>query len=443
MSRDRTVENFRELLRIPTISRMDESLVDFGQFDRFVSTLERLYPVVHRQLDREIVAGHSLLFRWSGRAATEPVVLMAHYDVVAATDYGWDHGPFEANIVGEGDDAVIWGRGAIDDKGSLVALLEAVESALVDGIVPTHDVYLVFGHNEETTGEGAAAIAELLEQRGVRPLLVLDEGGAIVRGALPGVSAPVAAVGVSEKGTTLLELVVEQAGGHASTPPRLTATARLARAIVRLNDHPFPAGFSSPVREMFRTLGPHATGAIGRAFRSARFAEPILLRRFSTGTDEMRAMTRTTQAVTLLEAGQAANALAEKAAATVNVRVAVGSSVQAALQHVRRVIRDDAVDIRVISAGEPAPVSPTAGHEWGLLGAAIRNTFPDVIVTPYVQNGATDSRHFVGLTNAVYRFAPFEISKDERDALHAKNERIHVTSFLRGIDFYRALIDSL
>ena len=443
MSRDRSLENFRELLRIPTISRMDESAVDWEQFTRFIAVLERLYPRVHASLEREIVAGHSLLYRWVGRAATDPVILMAHYDVVAATDYGWEHAPFDADVVGQGDDAVIWGRGTVDDKGALVALLEAVESALEDGIVPTHDVYLVFGHNEETTGTGAAAIAELLAERRIEPLLVLDEGGAIVRGAFPGVSAPVAAVGVSEKGTSLIELVVEQQGGHSSTPPRLSTTARLARAIVRLNDHPFPARFPTPVREMFRALGPHASGAMGRAFRSAGLTSPLLLRVFSRGTDEMRAMISTTQAVTLLEGGHAANALAERASATVNLRIAVESNLQTALKHVRRAIHDDLVDVRVISEGAPAPVSPTEGQEWAIVTTAIRNTFPDVVITPYVQNGATDSRHFVGLTKAVYRFAPFEISKAERDALHAKNERMHVNSFFAGIRFYRALVDAL
>ena len=443
MTGDRSVERFREALRIPTISRLDESLVEFGEFDRFIQKLQTLYPLVHATLEREVVDGHSLLFRWAGRAADEPVVLMAHYDVVAATDRGWEHPPFEAHLVGSDDDAVIWGRGTLDNKGSVIALLEAVEAALSDGIVPTHDVYLAFGHNEETTGSGAAAIAALLDQRRIRPLLVLDEGGAVVHGTFPGVSGATAAVGVSEKGATLIELIVNQQGGHSSTPPQLSATARLARAIVRLNDHPFPARLPAPAREMFAALAPHATGAIGWALRSARVTGPMLLRMLARGNDETRALVRTTQAVTMLEAGQAANALAERATATVNLRIAVGSSVDAAIKHVRRVIRDDDVIINLVSAGEPAPVSPTSGQAWGLISATIEAEFPGVIVTPYVQNGATDSRHFTGLTTAIYRFVPFEMSREERDTLHAINERIRVSSFLKGIEFYRTLLNAL
>ncbi len=443
MSRDRSVENLRALLRIPTISRLDESHVDWTQFERFIATFERLYPAAHAALEREIVGGHSLLFRWAGRAATDPVVLMAHYDVVAATDQGWEHLPFAADLVGDGDDQTIWGRGSLDDKSSVAALFEALESALADGIVPTHDVYFAFGHDEETHGTGAQAIAALLGDRGIRPLMVLDEGGAIVRDAFPGVSAPTAAVGVSEKGASLYELVVQQRGGHASTPPRLTATARLARAIVRLNRRPFRAAFPQPISWMFDALGPHATGFVGWAMRWHRLTRPLLLWSFSRGGDETRAITRTTQAVTQLEAGHAANALAERASATVNVRVAVGSSVDTATKHLRRAIRDDAVDVRLLSRGEPAPVSPVTGQAWAMLSSAIHATFESIVVAPYVQTGATDSRHFTEIASAIYRFVPFEMSRDERDTLHAKNERIGVESYLRGIEFYRALLNAL
>jgi carboxypeptidase PM20D1 len=436
----RAIEHLQELVQIPTISRLDESLVDWATFDRFIATLERLFPLVHQKLTREVVGEHSLLFRWEGRAAAQPAVLMAHYDVVAATDDGWEHPPFAGDIVGLGDDAEIWGRGTVDDKGSLVALLEGVEAALSTGHTPARDIYLVFGHDEETTGTGAAAIAELLGSRGIRPLLVLDEGGAVVRGTFPGIAGPAAAIGISEKGATLVELIVEQQGGHASTPPRLSTTARLARAILRINDHPFPAAFPPPVLSLFAALGPHATGLIGWALRSAKFTSPLLLQLFSRGTDEMRAITRTTQAVTQLEAGHAANALAERATAMVNLRIAVGSSVDETLAYLRKIIRDDAVQLRLVAGGEPAPVSPVSGDAWSLVTAAVRSHFPDAVIAPYVQNGATDSRHFVGLTTAVYRFAPFELTKAERDALHAKNERMHVAAYLKGIEFYRTLV---
>src|SRR5690554_4099174 len=195
-----------------------------------------------------------MLYRWAGREEGAPSVLMAHYDVVAASDEGWRHPPFSGEIVEEGGQRLIWGRGTLDDKGSMVAILEAVEGALAERFRPLHDIYLCFGHNEETADDEAARVVDLLESRGVRPRLVSDEGGAVVEGIFPGVDDPIAVVGVAEKGIMTLTMTVDQEGGHASTPPRLTATARLAKAVVALNSRPFKAGFTTTNLEMIRTL---------------------------------------------------------------------------------------------------------------------------------------------------------------------------------------------
>jgi carboxypeptidase PM20D1 len=443
VSTDRAIRNLQELIRIPTVSRLDAAETEWEPFDDFLRALVRLYPATHAQLERELIADHSLLLRWPGRSAESPTVLMAHFDVVAATDEGWEHPPFAAELTGDGDERLIWGRGTLDDKGAVAAILEAVEAQLLGGHTPLNDLYISLGHDEETHGTGASAVSRLLAARGIRPALVLDEGGAIVTGAFPGVPGPIAAIGVSEKGTVIMSLVVEQEGGHAATPPRLTATARLARAIVRLNARPFPAGFNDATMAMFAVLGAHARGAFGVLFRGARFTRPLLLAAFARMSDETRAVTQTTAAVTMLSAGLAANALAERATATVNLRVAVGSSVAEAVERVRRAIRDESVTMRVLSSSEPAPVSPARGAMWRLLATTVEATHPGTIVAPYVQNGASDSRHFVSVSDHVYRFTPFEMTKEQRNTLHAVNERMHVATYLRGIEFYRALIAAL
>ena len=439
----RSIGRLQRLVRIPTVSQIDESQTDWARFDDFIATLPELYPVLHEVLEREIVGGHSLLYRWAGREDGPPTVLMAHYDVVPASGEGWLHPPFAAEIVGDEAGDLIWGRGTLDDKGALVSILEAVEARAAAGFRPRHDVYLSFGHNEETTGGGAVAVVETLERRGIRPSLVLDEGGAVVEGVFPGVAKPSAVIGVSEKGITTITLTVDQLGGHASTPPRLTATARLARAIVRLNARPFPARFSATNVEMLRTVGAHATGPIGWAFGNLWLTRPLLLRLFTRLSDETRAMIRTTQAVTQLSGSQAANALAERAEAKVNVRIAVGSSVGEAERHIRRAINDPAVRIEVLHPSEPSPVSPSTGPAWDLLARTVRQTFDDVIVTPYVMLGASDSRHFTRISDHVYRFSPFEMSSEERGTLHAVNERIRVDTWLRGVRFYTALVGEL
>ena len=436
--------NLRALIQIPTVSTVDEAEIDWPQFGRFIDAVHALYPLVHEHLEREIVEGYSLLYRWPGRSAGEPAVLMAHYDVVPAGEEGWQHPPFSAAVVDDADGKrVVWGRGTLDDKGSLVAILEAVESLLGEGFTPNSDIYLSFGHDEETSGRGAQGIVRLLEGRQIRPAFVLDEGGAVVEGIFPGVDAPIAVIGVAEKGILTLTMTVDQHGGHASTPPRMTATARLAKAIVALNRKPFRARFTSANLEMIRTLGAHARWPLRFAFTNLWLTRGILLWLFRRLGDETSAIVRTTQAVTQLSGSQASNALAERAVATVNIRVAVGSSTADAIEHVRRAVGDPAVKLQAHLPSEPSPVSPTTGIAWERLRDAVEATYPGTIVTPYVMLGASDGRHFTRISGHVYRFSPFEMSKDERGGLHAMNERIGLETFLRGIEFFRRLVSRL
>ena len=437
------IERFRTLLRFRTESPPEAADTNWAEFEAFRAAVAELYPALSAALELELVDGHSMVFRWPGRAEGEPAVLMAHYDVVPASDEGWVYPPFAAEMVGTGADRTIWSRGTLDDKGALVTILEAVERRVAAGFVPEHEVLLCFGHNEEVFGSGADEIVRVLGERGVRPRFVLDEGGAVVRGVFPGVEQPIAVVGVSEKGIMTVELVVEQAGGHASTPPAMTATARLARAIDRIRRNPFPVSLSETNREMVRTLGAHASGPIRWAADNLDKTGGTLARVFGQLGDETSAMVRTTAAVTMLSGSMAANALAERATATVNVRIAVGSSVAETITHLTRAVRDDQVRIVVVEANEPSPTSPTHGPAWELLSRTIEETFADTIVTPYIMLGASDARKYTRISEHVYRFSPFDMSGDERATLHAVNERIRVSTYLRGITFYEALIGGL
>jgi len=437
------VERFRELLSIPTVSRVDPTDVDDSAFAAFHAAIERLYPLVHARLEREVVAGWSLLYRWVGESPDAPLVLLAHQDVVPVDGQEWRHPPFAAVLVGEGADATIHARGAIDDKGALVAILEAVEAALAEGVIPRTDVWLAFGHDEETRGTGARALAALLAKRGIRPALVLDEGGAVVEGAVPGVGAPTAMIGVAERGVATFDLVTREAGGHASTPPRLPATARLARAIDRLRRRPFPRRLVPPVRAMLATAAPHAGEPLATLFRRTSVSAPAVTAALSRLGPETNALVRTTAVVTRLEGSPGENVLATSARASVNVRLLTGDTLADVSVRLRRAVADPLVDIELRHGTDPSPVSPWQGEAWRRLSRTVTDTLgADIVALPYLQLGASDSRFYTGLTDAVYRFAPFHLSRAERDALHAPDERIRVDVWLRGIRFYRALIES-
>jgi carboxypeptidase PM20D1 len=432
------VDRFRALLRIPTVSRGDTALEDREAFSRFRGTLTELYPRLHERLELEVLADGSLLYRWPGRGDGAPAVLMAHHDVVPADEPGWRHEPFAAELA---DDRV-WGRGTLDDKGTLVAMLEAVESRVAAGFEPAADLYLFSGANEETTGAGASAAVELLSARGVRPGLVLDEGGAVAADAFPGVSGDVAFVGVAEKGMAGIRLVAEKPGGHAATPARNGATTTLARAILRLEQHPAPARLSAPVAQMLRALAPRTSGLQRRLFRSPERYRRALVRILAARGGEGEAIVRTTRAVTRLTGSAADNVIAERATATVNARIAVGSSVARTVDEVRRAVGDE-VRVELVAGGDPSPVSPAAGPEWDRLTRAIAATFPEAVVAPYVMLQASDSRHFTAISDTVYRFMPFDLTAAERGTLHAIDESVRVATWLRAIDFFDRLLGEL
>ncbi len=441
MSDDAAIERFRGLLRIPTVSRAEADETDWRAFERFREALAAAYPAIHAAAERELVAGHTMLWRWPGAAPSQPpVVLMAHQDVVDPGRLAdWRQPAFGAELVEHEGAATIWGRGTIDDKGSLVGLLEAAEALAAGGFRPRRDVWFVFGHDEETHGTGAAAAAALLAQRRVVPELVLDEGGAIVGGFLPGVDARLAAIGITEKGVANFRLTVTGQGGHSSAPPRDSAIFRLARAVARIQRRPFPARLTAASQGMFRAAGAGSRGVLPWLYRGVAWSAP-LLRRALQSKPEGAAMTRTTVVATRISGGHALNAVPERAEAILNARILAGESLAGTLDRLRAATGDAGVEVELVSGWEPAPIAPTDGPGWDRLVSTIAEVFPDVVPTPYGQTGATDSRSFAILTPAVYRFTPFDLSDAERAALHAVDERIRVDAWLAGIAFYRAFL---
>lgn len=436
------VDRFRALLRHATFSHEGAAGVEEA-FTALHAELARSFPLVHERLEREIVAGRSLLYRWRGAGDGPPAVLMAHQDVVAVDDPArWAHPPFDAELVGEGEEQAIWARGALDDKAALGAILEAVEARLAAGFTPASDVYLVFGHDEEAGGTGAEAIVALLHERGIRPWLVVDEGGAVMDGLLPGLG-PTAVVGVTEKGILNLELVVEHSGGHAAIPLPGGSTALLARAVLRLENQPEAPHLIEPVIGLLESMGARMGGIRGWVMRHARTFRGPLARTLAGTSPQLAAMTRTTRAVTQLRGSSSMNVVPERASANVNVRILPGATVASAVADIERVIDDEAVQVRVIDGADPAPVSPASGAAWDAIAASIGEAFPEAAVAPYVMLQASDSRHFAAISDHVYRFLPFDLRQDELQSIHGVDERIRVSTYRRAIVFFDALVGRL
>ncbi|GGN50720.1 carboxypeptidase PM20D1 [Actinoplanes campanulatus] len=431
------IASFQALLRIPTVSTRDAGAWDHSVFDAFHAELREQFPLLHKVLELTRVGSHGLLFRWPGIAKDRPVVLMAHIDVVPV-EGEWTHPPFDAVV----EDGIIWGRGTLDCKGSLAAICQAVEDLLADGHTPAQDVWLSFGCNEEVAGDAAPLAVEELRRRGVIPWFVLDEGGAVAYDAFPGVEKPIAVIGVTEKGVTSLELRVDGHGGHASTPAPLGPTARLARAITRLDRLPMRASAPDATVELFRRAAPHAKTPMRYALSAAVRSRALLTRLLLLAGPEPAAMARTTIAVTTLSGSPTLNVVAARATAGVNIRILVGDTMSEAIAHVRKVIDDPEVSIRVIDAGEPSPSSPL-DEAFDLIAATTEEHFPHAVTSPYVMMAATDARHFTKISDRVYRFTPFEMTKAQRESIHTHDEHITVDAYLKGIAWYRTLIERL
>ena len=429
-------DRLARLLRHPTVSGSGAPFADFE------ASLRELYPLLHEHLELERIGEPGLLYRWPGSdAAASPVVLMAHIDVVPVDERdGWSHPPFGGVV----RDGWVFGRGALDDKGPLIVILEAVENLLAEGFRPTGDVYLSFGGDEETGGTVAKQIAQTLHDRGIHPWLVIDEGGAVVDPPLPGISRSAAMIGVGEKGLLTLRLVARGEGGHASAPPPVTEVARISRAVARLRPTMFPPRTPAATVRMLQLVGEHADRPWMRtAYRVLAALPRVTARLLAAGGGETAALVRTTIAPTMLSGGTAANVLPSRAEAVLNLRVAIGETVDGAIARVRRTIRDRRIAIEVEEANEPSPESSTAGPQFALLAAALADSHPDAVAIPYVMMAATDSRHFHRFFPAVFRFAPLGMSDAQRASIHGVDERVEVSELERGERFHRSLLTRL
>ena len=249
-------------------------------------------------------------------------------------------------------------------------------------------------------------------------------------------------IGLSEKGIAGVELIAEKRGGHAATPAPNGATAVLARAILRLEARPSRAALPEPSIAMLVAVSGRASGARGWLYRHARAFRRPLARVMARSGPEQAAVVRTTRAVTRLRGSAGDNVLAERATAMVNVRIAIGSTVEQAAAEIRAAVGDE-VRVELVYGSDPPPVSRREGPAWDALTRAVAETFPASIPSPFIMIQASDARHFSRISDSVYRFLPFDLTLAEREALHAIDESIRVSTYLGGIRFFRRLIDEL
>jgi len=440
-------DRLAQAVRLQTVSSASDAQLNADQFRALHALLQTQFPRVHATLKREIVNELSLLYTWEGAdPKANAIVLLAHQDVVPVapgTEGDWQQPPF-AGLVKDG---FIWGRGSWDDKGNLLAQLEAVERLLAEGYRPPRTIHLAYGADEEVGGHrGAARIAELLKSRGVQADFVLDEGLLVLDGVMPGLKQPAALIGVAEKGYLSVRITVTAPPGHSSMPPRpgSSAIALLSAGLDRLEHAPMPAGIRGVAGEMFGTLAPEMGGLARVALSNLWLFGPLVQKQLEGGAST-NAMLRTTTALTMLQAGNKDNVLPGRAEATVNFRILPGDTKEGVLQHMRNQVSQAAPPERfelfaLPGAVEASKVAPTDSAQYRALQQTIREVFPDALVAPGLMVGGTDSIHYGAISDHIFKFSPIRANGEDLKRFHGTNERLSVQNYADAIRFYHRLI---
>lgn len=439
------LQRFTDALAIKTISSRDGNF-DKDEFDRFNQFLFAAYPQVFSSTGHEVVNQYSHIIKWRGTdPSLEPIILMAHLDVVPIANPGaWSVDPFSEGV----KNGVIYGRGAIDNKLGLIGIMEAVNSLIAEGFAPQRTTYLVFGHDEEVLGlNGAKVMAQQLAEKNVKAHFILDEGLPIADRLIPGIDQQVAMIGIAEKGFLSLELQVEYAGGHSSVPAPDNAISILSSAVLKVKAQPFKADLNPVIQAFMDEVAPKMGFWTRFAMANRWLLSPLIIKSYESSASG-NASLRTTIAPTIFQAGVQDNVIPSKARAVINFRIIPGQTIAEIINHVVEVIDDDRVVVQALELEEQEPPwfeasaissMDSAGYE--IIKRSIAEVFADTLVAPGLLVGATDSRHLAELNeSAVYRFLPYVLNDENLNSVHGVDERVTVDGFANAINFYRQVI---
>ena len=441
---EKAMAHLSAALSIPTISYPEKEKVDFDQFYRFHKFLDETFPLIHKNLEKEIASEASLIYRWKGtRSDLDPIALLAHQDVVPiseGTEQDWTHGPFE----GFNDGEYIWGRGALDMKNHLMGVMEAVEALLEEGFQPERDVYLLFGQDEEVVASdegGAKSIMLTLKERGIHLDSVIDEGGAILPVNVKGVinNKNLVGIGIAEKGYCDFEISISAKGGHSSQPPKHSALGELAEVIRDLENNQFDSEILPFVTQLFSNIGRNCTYPVRLVTCNIPYLKPII-KQVMKQIPPAASLIRTTTGVTMAQGSPAANVLPQKASVTVNFRQMPGVTVDDVVAHIRKVVRNKNIEIKALKTKEASSFSPTDSRSFKIIEEICMSEDSNNIVAPYLVMGGTDACTYEPICENIYRYSPYKAPVELLLCTHGTNERIPCSAIAPGIAFFKRYI---
>ena len=425
----RLAEKLARMVQYDTVSVPETNQRE--KFLGFHRVLEELFPRVHRELEKTEIDGN-LLFCWKGQKHDRPLVLMSHQDVVPA-EGEWQHPPFSGDIAG----GLVWGRGTSDTKCSVMAFLEAAEQLLAEGYVPPQDVYLSSSCTEEWAGDGCPKLVAELKRRGVRPWLVVDEGGGIITDPIGGIHGNFAMLGVFEKGKADVTFTVRSNGGHASAPKAHSPLARLAALVNHFETRPvFRRRMPKEVAAMFETLAPYASFPLKLVFTNLWLFRPVLLKVLPVISAQAGAMIRTTIAFTMAKGSDAFNVMPQEAVIGANMRFIPHQGMEESLRIVREKAEKFGAEVTVSHASDVSRSCDIRGEAFRTVERTVAEVFPGCPSSPYVMTGATDARFYEEICDSVVRFAPVIYGPEQMKGMHGVNETIGMDCLPGAVALY-------
>ncbi|MEL6360773.1 MAG: M20/M25/M40 family metallo-hydrolase [Pseudomonadota bacterium] len=441
VDRDQLAGELAEALKVKTISAGEDAPPSRQSLNELHTLFRETYPGVYRTIELTVMPQGTLIYRWKGSDPNrKPFALLGHQDVVPveeATLDEWTHPPYGGVI----DNGIIYGRGTLDNKGQVIAILSAAERLIARNFTPDQDIYFIFGHDEEIGGDnGAAAAVRYFKENNIQFEFALDEGSGVVQGLIPGTDAPFALISLSEKGSTTLRLTGRAPGGHSAAPGKDTAVSVVSRAMVAITDDPFPQKLDPVLVDFLHELARNAPFAQRIVLANLWLFGPQVVNRLGNAPSTAAAL-HTTTAPTIISGGEKLNILPQSASAVVNFRIHPRDTVESVRLRTERVVNDDRITIETLGGREPTGVSSKDSRAFNAIASTTAEVFGPIPTTPFLTLQGTDARHYETVADDVYRFAPFIFGPKELERIHGTDEQVSVENLARASSWYEAFME--
>lgn len=410
-----------------------------SEFEKFYKVLEELFPNITAKAEKLTFGSGCFVYVLRGKNAKKNIMLMSHHDVVDQDD-GWNTDAFCAEVQGES----LYSRGTIDTKTPLFAELQACEELLSEGYeLDGINIYIGSSNNEELCGDGMVLATEYFKENGIHFDSVLDEGGAITTGMMPGVTAKSAMVAVHEKSRHLYRCTAKlNTKGHGGLKPSdENAVAQMSAFINEVqNAKIYKGSFAPEVRATFETHAPYMPFPLSFVLGHLTLFSPLVKKVMAT-MPQAKPMLSTSISFTTIFGGSKEDPQikAKEVEATMFLRCVREDDLYRGLEKIKAIASKHNVEIEEIERDYCQPTSHTT-EQFKLVESVINENFPDVIVSPFLLTAGTDARRFTDVADNIFRFAPIDLDSEQFASIHSANEHIKIKNVGQCVCFYKDII---